>query len=602
MQYIHSIKIKNFKTFGEEIKIDFDDTTVLIGSNNVGKTTVIQALALWQLGIATFVSQKFILKNGELAQKGKLTVKTGIGINRQDIAQVPNTNARQLFYKGNIRKGTEHEYITIAVAIRYQHEIKECTVLFKYFKSELIYCYLGNELVENAQLLLAAAEIKVNLLYPMSGLEREETVLQEGAIKKQIGRGITAGLLRNICYNLHTNAPDDWKNLVRLMKKLFYIEIQEPRRLATDDLVLEYNFDNKSLQTETPLDILQAGRGQLQMLLLLAFTLWREKSIIMIDEPDAHLEVLRQSQVLEVLKKIADEKQSQIIIATHSEVIMNDTDKLTFLLNGKQVSVNNSKDALKKALRDFGVEHYYKAQITKSILYLEGTTDKSNLIAIAEKLQHAAKNILEDKIFVYYTQSPDEQHLEHEEFAQGYYEPHKKHFFALQPVVTELTGLAILDSDGQNRTDAQNSNLTTLFWKKYELENYFITPESVRKYVEKYLEMNKNALFFVSLQEKLLQFDPIFTTYFLQPVFGDVLEVYQNLTDKKGRTALYNQAIRDKKVSKLLEDVFENAQTVFGKILLRKGEFYKIAAFCEVNDIDAEVKEKLDKIVEMICS
>ena len=48
MQYIKYIKINNFKIFGEEITLDFENTTVLIGPNNAGKTSVIQAFAIAQ--------------------------------------------------------------------------------------------------------------------------------------------------------------------------------------------------------------------------------------------------------------------------------------------------------------------------------------------------------------------------------------------------------------------------------------------------------------------------------------------------------------------------------------------------------------------------
>lgn len=51
MKKIYYLKIQNFKVFGQPITIELDQPSVLIGPNNSGKTTVIQALALWHLGI-----------------------------------------------------------------------------------------------------------------------------------------------------------------------------------------------------------------------------------------------------------------------------------------------------------------------------------------------------------------------------------------------------------------------------------------------------------------------------------------------------------------------------------------------------------------------
>ena len=58
MKYISYIKIRKFKVFDEEIIVSFDNTTVLIGPNNAGKTTIIQALTLWQLGVRAFFDTK----------------------------------------------------------------------------------------------------------------------------------------------------------------------------------------------------------------------------------------------------------------------------------------------------------------------------------------------------------------------------------------------------------------------------------------------------------------------------------------------------------------------------------------------------------------
>lgn len=44
---IHSLKIKNFRGYGEETEIIFDNLTVLVGKNDVGKSTVLEALDIF---------------------------------------------------------------------------------------------------------------------------------------------------------------------------------------------------------------------------------------------------------------------------------------------------------------------------------------------------------------------------------------------------------------------------------------------------------------------------------------------------------------------------------------------------------------------------
>lgn len=44
---IVSMKIKNFRGYGEEVEIKFDDLTVFVGKNDVGKSTILEALDIF---------------------------------------------------------------------------------------------------------------------------------------------------------------------------------------------------------------------------------------------------------------------------------------------------------------------------------------------------------------------------------------------------------------------------------------------------------------------------------------------------------------------------------------------------------------------------
>ena len=45
------IKFRNFKRFGS-VEVDLGNPVVFIGPNNSGKTSALQALALWQVGLS----------------------------------------------------------------------------------------------------------------------------------------------------------------------------------------------------------------------------------------------------------------------------------------------------------------------------------------------------------------------------------------------------------------------------------------------------------------------------------------------------------------------------------------------------------------------
>ena len=72
------------------------------------------------------------------------------------------------------------------------------------------------------------------------------------------------------------------------------------------------------------LDLPACGRGQQQTMLLLAHMAADPESVLLLDEPNAHLEILCQRQIYQVSSETADETRSQIIAASHSEVMLNE--------------------------------------------------------------------------------------------------------------------------------------------------------------------------------------------------------------------------------------------------------------------------------------
>ena len=58
MRLLHYLEIQNFKHFGERQRIELDHPAVLIGPNNCGKTTAIQAIALWSQAVKTWYESK----------------------------------------------------------------------------------------------------------------------------------------------------------------------------------------------------------------------------------------------------------------------------------------------------------------------------------------------------------------------------------------------------------------------------------------------------------------------------------------------------------------------------------------------------------------
>ena len=111
-------------------------------------------------------------------------------------------------------------------------------------------------------------------------------------------------------------------------------------------------------QSGIELDISSSGRGLQQTLLLLAYLYRNPGTTLLLDEPDAHLEILRQRQIYQLLTQTAQENGSQIIAASHSEVVLNeaaDRDIVIAFL-GKPHRIDDRGSQVLKSLRDIGFD------------------------------------------------------------------------------------------------------------------------------------------------------------------------------------------------------------------------------------------------------
>jgi hypothetical protein len=295
----------------------------------------------------------------------------------------------------------------------------------------------------------------------MSGLATEEPLLPPGRVNVLIGQGRTAEVLRNLCYSVAETSPADWQQVVSRIEQLFGVQIQVPEFDAVrGELRLAYRAAGRAL-----LDISAAGRGLQQTLLLLTYLYAYRGSTILLDEPDAHLEVLRQRQNYDLITELANRTGSQLIAATHSEVVLNraagrDT-VIAFL--GAPHRINDQGSQLSKALLSIGYEHYLQAEARGWVLYLEGSTDAAILQRLAARLGHPVAPLL-DAAYVDYldTNSPPLA---------------RDRFHGLREAVPDLRGLALFDR--LQRALPEDAVLQMVAWRKREIENYICTPEAL---------------------------------------------------------------------------------------------------------------------------
>lgn len=582
MRLLHYLEIENFKRFGDKQRIALDHPAVLIGPNNCGKTTAIQAIALWSQALKTWLDAK---RNSSAKER------TATALNRLNIVAVPVQRTRYFWHNTQVRTGNKDIPLIITLGVMHENKVEPVSMRFRNQGDELVYCSPAEAMIDRMTLLEAAARINVELLYPMSGLETEEPILQPGRIDVLLGQGQTAQVLRNLCLLVYKDSPDDWQRIRQLMMRLFSVQIGEPKETSRGSIELYYN----QRGVKEPLDIAMSGRGYQQMLLIFAYLFSHKRSVLLVDEPDAHLEILRQKQVYILLREIAAENQSQVVLVTHSEVILDEAldHNLTLLLDGKADDLA-AKSEIKNTLKHFGAEHYIKARERGYVLYVEGGTDIDMLHALARRIGHPVLDIWDERINTFYVQNnyPDQDlEAELERVEGGFGITPEKHFHGLRRMLGELKGLAILDNDGRNRQDSENNGLKIVYWRRYEAENYFITPIVLKNYVSNaYSDM---SLFGGFADEA----DEVLTALILERVFAGEQNDYQTWRAAPPEVAqlLWTSKTERLKLSDFAEEFFRRLAGKLGHaMLLKKGELHRLVEYVKPGSISKEVHEKLD--------
>ena len=444
-----------------------------------------------------------------------------------------------------------------------------CGLEFDYANEESFYCRPMRG-TDGTRMIVprAAGGVEVVFLPPMSGLTANETRLDPGAINVRIGEGRTADVLRNLCYMVFLDAPDRWERLVEHVQRLFGVTLDAP------DYVVERGEISMTYQEPRgiKLDLSSAGRGLQQILLLLAHLYTNPNSILLLDEPDAHLEILRQRQIYHLLTEVAARQGCQVFAASHSEIILNeaaDRDVVVAFV-GKPHRIDDRGSQLSKSLKSIGFEDYYQAEITGWVLYVEGSTDLAILRAFAELLGHPVLSHLERLLVQYVGNRPAKA---------------RDHFFGLREAKPDLVGIAVLDRLDLVLQDSNPLQIRT--WRRREIENYLTSRVALLAYAES--------------QAMGVMAGPLFEATEKQRLRNAMANSITEIAAALVTLSKPDPFSADIKASdEFLTPVF---RSFFQKLnlpdFMQKSDFHTLVRFMPVSEVDTEVRETLDEILSV---
>ena len=565
-----NLVIRNFKRF-DQVEVELGDPVLFIGPNNSGKTSAMQALALWNAGLKRW--------NARRAGSTGPEKRPGVTVNRRDLVAVPTPAANLLWrdlHTRNVRRvdgrpRTDNIRIEISVDGVDGDGAWSCGLEFDYANEESFYCRplrIGEgRTPERMPVPPEAGRVEVALLPPMSGLAATETRLDQGSVNVRVGEGRTAEVLRNLCFRIHDERPEQWDRLVEQIEALFGARLEEPRYIEErGEITMNYRDNGASL------DLSSSGRGLQQTLLILSYMYAADPgAVLLLDEPDAHLEILRQRQIYHHIKEAAQSSGSQVIAASHSEVLLNEaagTDVVIAFV-GSPHRIDNRGSQVYKALREIGFEHYVQAEQTGWVLYLEGSTDLAILRAFADRLGHTDAARALDRPFVHYVENQ--------------MRAARNHYHGLREALTELRALVILDEPAAEQSD---DYFEFLAWNRREIENYLCSRATLEAYAAATAEAESLG--------------PLFVESEIERRMGAMTESIDEIEKAMatlGQSSPWDDStkVSDDFLTPLFEAYYRRLSL---PNLMRKTNFHVLADHVPDDEIDPEITEKLDSIAQ----
>ena len=208
------------------------------------------------------------------------------------------------------------------------------------------------------------------------------------------------------------------------------------------------------------------------------------------------------------------------------------------------------RDRIREALKRATTTDLLLAREVGAVLYVESETDERILKEWSRILDHSTRRFFE-RPFIHWLGGRSLRDA-------------KAHFFAMQAVSPDLRALCLLDGDNRDEPDDETTNagLTILRWHRYEIENYLLQPEAVKRFID-------FPLMAQAAEEEFWRQVPPGTD-----LFGD-------------HVSLVRVKASDEFLIPRLEKIGKDTP---------KKDLYRLAAAMKPEEIHPEVREKLDSI------
>jgi hypothetical protein len=295
---VTAVTIRKFKAI-DELRLELKRISVLAGGNNAGKSCALQAIhfavGLAQTakaeGAANFAPEKLRyaptdlftdLKHKERLSESGAPVQVEFEVSEQGVSQT---------FSVSLWRGRNSTISTVA----------------------------PSSLATGLGAALASSERPYSVYVPgLAGIPSRETYQGRLVVDRGAVRGDANLYLRNVLHRLSRDPVKKAKFLERLARVFEGLEILADDYDENRHEHIPVGFKRSGVMR--PLDMI--GTGALQAIQILGYVSFYQPTLLLLDEPDAHLHPNNQIKLVETLGLLSQEENLQIVLATHSRHLL----------------------------------------------------------------------------------------------------------------------------------------------------------------------------------------------------------------------------------------------------------------------------------------
>jgi len=295
---IKTIRLKRFRKFKDN-ELTASDHNVLVGANNSGKTSILHALRLF-----------FFAASGEFSGAAG-AVKFHMRYVRLDDI-LPIADPAELW--SNCAKGSTKE-TGVLIEVEFSSGLAiEVSFTYRFGQVHVDASIQKNPGNLSGAGLNIALQHKLAFIPGLVGILTQEPYVTPARRSAMSIEARYSEMYRSSLLHLSNTDGKALKRINKVLSKHLGVEITEPKFDPDKDVFVDVKYS----QAGVSLDLSNAGSGMLQVIQVLVYIYLHEPTLLLIDEPDAHLHPELQEKLGNVLKDVTKEMGAQLFVATHS--------------------------------------------------------------------------------------------------------------------------------------------------------------------------------------------------------------------------------------------------------------------------------------------